>query len=86
MNEPLEFEITRDKIPIYSVDASFMYNDDIGYVKVSRFAATTYDEFMKAMGDLKNQGMKKVILDLRGDPGGYLDQAFKMASEFIPAG
>lgn len=86
MSEPLEFEIVRDKIPIYSVDASFMYNDDVGYVKVSRFAATTYDEFMKAMGDLKNQGMKKVILDLRGDPGGYLDQAFKMASEFIPAG
>ncbi|MEO6694174.1 MAG: S41 family peptidase [Ignavibacteria bacterium] len=86
MNEPLEFEILRDKIPIYSVDASFMHNNEVGYVKVSRFAATTYDEFMKAMGDLKNQGMKKVILDLRGDPGGYLDQAFKMASEFIPAG
>ncbi|MBK8984345.1 MAG: S41 family peptidase [Ignavibacteria bacterium] len=84
--ELLEFEITRDKIPIYSVDASFMYNDEVGYVKVSRFSATTYDEFMKAMGDLKNQGMKKVVLDLRGDPGGYLDQAFKMASEFIPAG
>ncbi|MEO8210407.1 MAG: S41 family peptidase, partial [bacterium] len=86
MNEPLEFEITRDKIPIYSVDASFMYNDEVGYIKVSRFAATTYDEFIKAMGDLKNQGMKKVVLDLRGDPGGYLDQAFKIASEFIPAG
>ncbi|MDZ4711666.1 MAG: S41 family peptidase [bacterium] len=86
MNEPLEFEITRDKIPIYSVDASFMHNNEIGYVKVSRFAATTYEEFMKAMTDLKSQGMKKVILDLRGDPGGYLDQAFKMASEFIPRG
>ncbi len=86
LNDPLEFEITRDKIPIYSVDASFMYNDEIGYVKVSRFAGTTYDEFMKAMGELSNQGMKKVILDLRGDPGGYLDQAFKMASEFIPKG
>lgn len=86
VNSPLEFEIIRDQIPIYSVDASFMYNDEIGYVKVSRFAATTYNEFMKAMGELKNQGMKKVVLDLRGDPGGYLDQAFKMASEFIPAG
>ena len=86
MNEPLEFEITRDKIPIYSVDASFMYNNEIGYVKISRFASTTYDEFMKAMGELRNQGMKKVILDLRGDPGGYLDQAFKIASEFIPKG
>ena len=86
MSEPLEFEITRDKIPIYSVDASFMYNSEVGYVKVSRFAATTYEEFIKAMADLKNQGMKKVVLDLRGDPGGYLDQAFKIASEFIPAG
>ncbi|MBK8552441.1 MAG: S41 family peptidase [Ignavibacteria bacterium] len=86
MDDPLEFEITRDKIPIYSVDASFMYNDEIGYVKVSRFAGTTYDEFIKAMNDLSNQGMKKVILDLRGDPGGYLDQAFKIASEFIPKG
>jgi carboxyl-terminal processing protease len=63
-----------------------MQNEDIGYVKISRFAGTTYDEFMKAMGELKNQGMNKVILDLRGDPGGYLDQAFKIASEFIPRG
>lgn len=86
LGEPLEFEITRDKIPIYSVDASFMYDNEIGYVKVSRFSATTYEEFIKAMADLKNQGMKRLVLDLRGDPGGYLDQAFKMASEFIPAG
>lgn len=83
---PLEFEIIRDKIPIYSVDASFMYDNEVGYVKVSRFSATTYDEFIKALADLKNQGMKKLVLDLRGDPGGYLDQAFKIASEFIPAG
>lgn len=86
MNEVLEFEITRDKIPIYSVDASFMYDDEIGYVKVSRFSATTYDEFMKALGELKSKGMKKLVLDLRSDPGGFLDQAFKMASEFIPKG
>lgn len=86
LTEPLEFEITRDKIPIYSVDASFMYDNEIGYVKVSRFSATTYEEFIKAMADLKNQGMKKLVLDLRGDPGGYLDQAFRMANEFIPAG
>ncbi|MBX7041663.1 MAG: S41 family peptidase [Ignavibacteria bacterium] len=84
--EPLEFEITRDKIPIYSVDASFMFNDEIGYVKVSRFSATTYEEFIKSLAELKSKGMKKLVLDLRGDPGGFLDQAFKMASEFIPAG
>lgn len=86
MDKPLEFEIIRDKIPIYSVDAHFMYDDEIGYVKISRFSATTYDEFMKAMADMKSQGMKKVVLDLRSDPGGYLDQAFKISSEFIPAG
>lgn len=82
----LEFEIIRDKIPLYSVDASFMVNDEVGYIRVSRFAATTFDEFSKAMAELKSQGMKKVVLDLRNNPGGYLDQAFKMASMFIPRG
>jgi carboxyl-terminal processing protease len=82
----MDFEIIRDKIPLYSVDASFMYNDDIGYIKVSRFAATTYDEFLAAYQKLQGQGMKKLVLDLRGNPGGYLDQAFKMGSEFIPKG
>ncbi|MBS1513921.1 MAG: S41 family peptidase [Bacteroidetes bacterium] len=83
---PMDFEIIRDKIPLYSVDASFMYNNDIGYIKVSRFAATTYDEFAKAYQRLQGEGMKKLVLDLRGNPGGYLDQAFKMGSEFIPKG
>lgn len=82
----LEFTVTRDKIPLYSVDASFMMNKEVGYVKVSRFAATTYDEFITAMNKLKGEGMKEVILDLRSNPGGYLDQAFKMASEFLPSG
>ena len=86
MKESLEFTVTRDKIPLYSVDASFMMDTETGYVKVSRFAGTTYDEFMTAMNKLKSEGMKKVILDLRSNPGGYLDQAFKMASEFLPAG
>lgn len=86
MKEPLEFTVTRDKIPLYSVDASFMMDNEVGYVKVSRFAGTTYDEFITAMNKLKGEGMKKVILDLRSNPGGYLDQAFKMASEFLPAG
>lgn len=86
LKDQLEFTVTRDKIPLYSVDASFMFDNEIGYVKVSRFAATTYDEFMQAMNKLKGQGMKKVILDLRSNPGGYLEQAFRMASEFLPAG
>lgn len=82
----IDFEITRDKIPLYSVDASFMVNDEVGYVRVTRFSATTYDEFAKALADLKGKGMKKLVLDLRNNPGGYLDQAFKMASMFIERG
>jgi carboxyl-terminal processing protease len=83
VSEPLVFEIIRDKIPLYSVDASFMYNNDIGYVKVSRFAATTHDEFIQALRKLNSLGMKKLVLDLRGNPGGYLDQAYRMASDFL---
>lgn len=79
----IDFEIIRDKIPLYSVDASFMYDDEIGYIKVSRFSSTTYNEFMEAANKLKAAGMKKLLLDLRGNPGGFLDQSFKMASEFI---
>jgi carboxyl-terminal processing protease len=82
----LDFTITRDKIPLYSVDASFMVNKDVAYVRVTRFSATTYDEFSKALADLKSQGMTKLILDLRNNPGGYLDQAFKMAGMFIEKG
>lgn len=85
-NKIIDFEITRDKIPLYSVDASFMINNEIGYLRMSRFAATTYDEFMQGMNKLKGQGMKMLLLDLRGNPGGYLEQAFKISSEFIPKG
>ena len=86
LSNPLDFKIVRDKIPIYSIDASFMIDDKIGYVKVSRFAQTTQDEFMQNMNKLRGLGMKMVIVDLRGNPGGYLDQAFKIASDFLPAG
>ena len=82
----LEFEITRDKIPIYTVDAGFMLDKDIGYINVNRFAATTHQEFMEAMARLKGAGMKRLILDLRGNAGGYLEQAFKMADELMPRG
>lgn len=82
----IDFEITRDKIPLYSVDASFMIDNEIGYVRVTRFSATTYDEFSKALADMKSKGMTKLVLDLRNNPGGYLDQAFKMASMFIERG
>lgn len=82
----LDFEITRDKIPIYTVDAGFMLDQDVGYINVNRFAATTHQEFVDAMVRLKNAGMKRLILDLRGNAGGYLEQAFKMADELMPRG
>jgi carboxyl-terminal processing protease len=83
VDESIEYEITRDKIPIYSVDTHFMFDDNIGYVSVSRFSETTYKELTDALKDLKVSGMKKLILDLRGNPGGYLNQAVKMADLFI---
>ena len=82
-SEMLDFEIIRDKIPQASVDVSYMINDEIGYVKVSRFSATTYDEFQVALRKLGQEGMKKMILDLTGNPGGYMDRAVNMADEFI---
>ena len=79
----IEYEITRDKIPLYSIDASLMLEDKTGYVSVSRFAETTLSELNKSLNDLKQQGMTKLILDLRGNPGGYLSQAVEMADLFI---
>lgn len=81
--ELVDFTITRDKIPQESVDASYMVDHEIGYIKVSRFAATTYDEFKLALSDLKSQGMKKLILDLQHNPGGYMDRAINMVDELL---
>lgn len=82
----LEYEIVRDKIPLYSVDVSFMYNDEIGYIRINRFSQTTHTEFVEALKKLKSQGMRRLVLDLRSNPGGYLDQAFKVADELLPKG
>jgi len=86
INKMLEFKITRDAIPLYSLDASYMVKPDIGYIKISKFAATTYQEYLKAFNDLNNQGMKKLILDLRGNPGGYLNAAVDISDEFLTNG
>lgn len=83
-NDLLDFEVTRDRIPQYSVDVSYMVNDEVGYIKVSRFSAHTFDEFKQALQKLEEQGMQKLILDLQGNPGGYMDRAINMADEFIP--
>ena len=79
----LEFTIVRDVIPTYSVDIAYMLDDEIGYIKLSKFSATTYQEFMKAVKDLKSQGMKKLVFDLRGNTGGYLSAAVDIADEFL---
>lgn len=81
--ELLDFEITRDKIPLFSIDASYMANPETGYIKISRFADTTVDEFKAALGKLKNEGMKSLILDLTGNGGGYLNRAIELADEFL---
>jgi carboxyl-terminal processing protease len=81
--EPLYFVITRDKIPTYSVGVSMMLKDDIGYIYIDRFVQTTHDEFLEALKELKAKGMKKLILDLRQNPGGYLDQAIKISDELL---
>lgn len=83
----IEFTIIRDKIPLYSVDAHFMFdNSDVGFIKVNRFAANTFSELKEALASLKQQGMKKLLLDLRGNPGGFLQQAYYMANEFLKSG
>lgn len=86
VKELLNFTIVRDDIPLYTVDASYMLDEQTGYIKINRFAATTHEEFMKEMKNLNEKGMKRLILDLRGNPGGYLGQAIAMAEEFFPRG
>lgn len=80
----IEYEITRDKIPITSVDAWYMIRDGIGYIRISQFGANTYHEYRDAFMTLSEKGMNKLILDLRDNPGGYLQTAFKIADEFLP--
>ncbi|TYP94837.1 carboxyl-terminal processing protease [Fodinibius salinus] len=86
VSEPIDFTITRDDIPLYSLGASYMLDDKTGYVKLDRFIQTTHREFMSAMSDLKAEGMERVVLDLRGNPGGYLKQAIAISEEFFPSG
>ncbi len=82
----VDFTITRDTIPVYSVDVSYMVDPQIGYIKVSRFTANTFNEFKSAFYSLQKQGMTKLLLDLRGNPGGYTDMAIKMANSILDSG
>ena len=80
------FDVVRGDIPVNSVDVSYMISDDTGYVRVIKFSRNTYMEFFNALNDLRSQGAKSFIIDLRGNSGGFMDQAIFMANEFLPPG
>lgn len=81
--DPIVFTVKRDKIPVYSLDASYIIQPKIGYIRVDRFGATTSEEFKKALTDLQKKGMKDLILDLQGNGGGYLNASIDMVNEFL---
>jgi carboxyl-terminal processing protease len=82
--EPFEVTIERDDIPIESIRVAFMIDDEVGLVRISNFTSTTADELDQSIADLKAQGMTKLLVDLRGNPGGLLDQAVQVSERFIP--
>ncbi len=85
-SNPFNFTITRGEIPVYSVDVSYMIDEKTGFIKVSRFAEQTYEEFNRAMRKLDGEGAEKVILDLRGNPGGVLSVVIRMVNDFLEIG
>lgn len=84
--QPLTFELVRDEIPMTSVDVSYMIEPEVGYIRISRFARTTYDEFLNAANKLRLEGAKSFLIDLRGNTGGYMDPAVLIANEFLDGG
>ena len=85
IDELVEVTVVRDKIPIRSLTAALMLTGDIAFVKLDQFARTSHTELLEALSTLRTQGMRKLILDLRGNSGGFLDQAIAIANEFLPA-
>jgi carboxyl-terminal processing protease len=83
VGEPLLFTVKRDKIPIFSIDASYMIQPQTGYIRIEHFGATTADEFRESLIKLQKNGMKDLILDLQGNGGGYLNAAIDLADEFL---
>lgn len=82
----LSFTVTRGDVPVKSVDVAYIIEPSIGYIKISSFGAQTYNEFITAIAKVNNQGAKKYIIDLRGNPGGYMDAAINMVNEFLEKG
>jgi carboxyl-terminal processing protease len=83
VSELIDITIIRDVIPTYSIDISYMVNDSVGYIKLSKFSATTHEELLSALEELSGKGMQKLIFDLRGNSGGYLQSAIRVADEFL---
>ena len=84
--ELVDVVVVRDAIPIHSIESAFMVNEDTGFVRLSQFSRTSHIELMKVLAELRQEGMTKLIFDLRGNSGGFLDQAILIANEFLPAG
>lgn len=84
VSELLPFTLVRDKIPQYSLDVAYMVDQEIGYIRLNKFSATTHQEFVVAMDRLKREGMQKMILDLRGNGGGFLEASIELSDEFLP--
>ena len=82
----LDFVITRDKIPFWTMDARYMLDDETGYIRLNRFARTTYSEFLEGMDVLRQQGMRRLVLDLRDNAGGFMEMAVQIADEFLMDG
>jgi carboxyl-terminal processing protease len=84
LNDLIDFTLIRDVIPTYSIDISYMVDDSIGYIKLSRFAENTYEELVAALHKLMDEGMTRLMLDLRGNTGGFLQAAIRVSDEFLP--
>lgn len=83
--QKVPFEITRGKIPLHSIDASFMIDDSTAYVRLSKFSRSTFSESLSALSSLSKQGMRRLVFDVRGNAGGYMDQALLLSNLFLPA-
>lgn len=86
LDEKLDFQVTRDKIPMSTVDASFMVAPSVGLIRLTSFGSSSYDEMRTAISSLQKQGMESLILDLQQNGGGYMDAATKIANEFLDKG
>ena len=86
VKELITFRITRDNIPVHSIDASYMIDSSTGYLRISRFGAKTYEEMIDALKELKKQGMTQLVMDLSDNGGGYLNAAIDMCNEFLDRG